>query len=181
MAAYLGDPGARAALPDDAPERRVRDHCTTSTALRLWAERCWSWPADVQLRMVHVAARCALAVYVEAYGAAAHLRRGVEAVGRRITAPDDLELRRACGRLVEACSGSHRMGLDDWIVHRVVTYACQVAASQARQPHAAVRAIWMADLPPSRASQRAAKRASVGRGRLRNALRAELVPWLLGE
>lgn len=181
LAAFLGDEAARRATDQRPLDRRdFRD-----VAIDAWA-RSLAYLSDreTMVRAAYVVARRRADLHREVVGRDRLYELLVEAVRGAILAPGR-ETRARAGTLASDLGRLHGLRRNDfdWWTCAILGLVGHAAATEYRGPAAcsAAKAIRWADHVPAFVPQRAAKRASLGRGRVRHAIRRELVPWLLGE
>lgn len=188
QAALLGDADARAALAGD-PVCEAPAFCASHLELERWAPALVALEQEALRRAVLAAVsawvdacrtlrdddwRSALGLVVAHLAACReHVLAGDDATSRRI---GQLEPSLAWLRWLE------RRRPDVGVARQLLLDLGQLVRAPSlvdRHRRRAVRVVIRADLPPPGTSQRAAKRASVGAGRVRNAIRRAVAPWLL--
>lgn len=177
LAAYLGDPHAHELL--GLPLNRRWTHFSQSTGeTRTWVRGLATWGKEPLVRACRIAVR-AHAALVEPHVSGdtlAFVRTVEPAVLDWIRDPSEPH-RAAAGRLAARLGRSWQIPVGS---RRVLDVCLQAVASDFGAVRAAVQALGEADVEPGWTSVRAAKRAGVGRGRLRHGIQRELLPWVLG-
>lgn len=177
LAAYLGDPHAHELL--GLPPNRRWTHFSQSTAeTRGWVHGLAAWGKAPLLRACRVAVRAHVTLLLPCLseGAQPLLRAAEPTVLDYIRDPSEPH-RAAAGRLAARLGCAWQIPAGS---RRVLSVGLQAVASDGGAVRAAVQALGEADVEPGWTSVRAAKRAGVGRGRLRHGIQRELLPWALG-
>jgi len=147
-----------------------------------WARGLLAWGKPVTVRAAAVAAGLRLRYWEDVHGdsAAPEVAAAVVAVEAWVANPGESE-RRAAGRAADFRLRSAWLPVHTWRLRAVVFAAASAAAARhdLQAGRLAAAAVALADCTEPGAPQRAAKRASLGRGRVRHALRRALVPWAL--
>ncbi|MCA8924026.1 MAG: hypothetical protein KDD82_19610 [Planctomycetes bacterium] len=180
LAAYLGDPSAREALGAPLDYRWV-PFSTCGHQTRDWIAGLAPWGKEPLIRAALVATRAwaGLLRTVCAEGCARAPLDSAEAALLAWLREPSVVHRRAAGRLAIAVA-RHDEACLPRDGRAIVVRSLEAVASSTAGVTTAILALRFADFEPDWASKRAAKRAGIGRGRLRRAIERELLPWALG-
>jgi len=177
LAAYLGDPRAHELLGLPLCRRWTRYSQSTGET-RDWVRGLATWGKEPLVRACRVAVRAHVALaWPRVDGdTLASLRAAEPVMLDWIRDPSEPQ-RAAAGRLAARLGRTWQIPVAS---RRVLTVCLQAVASRYGAERAAVQGLGEADVEPEWTSVRAAKRAGVGRGRLRHGIQRELLPWALG-
>lgn len=190
LAAFLGDPGARAALHDSL-DPAWTPFCRSHDELRVWSSQLPAFGRAALERAAWAGTRAWLDLYLGVCvprlrsswrdPARSELLTVSAALERCALSPDD-ETRTAVGRAVHALArwpdDAHLRDARARLRRLAQALAARRVSKQSTD--CAVEAVVRADTLPVTASRNGAVRAGVGEGRIRNVIRSALLPWLLG-
>jgi len=186
LAAYLGDPGALIALQSLAPDGEElfappwAPHCRTHAELLAWLAGLPGCDAAWLQRAAWVAGRAWLLLFRSAVGSwESAIDALLPALELAVGAPEDEERRRSVAQAGAAFLRWRGRDADADPARQCLAHLVHLFGGRHQVRALQLEVIASADRPPPEASRRACVRASVSEGRVRNLLRAELVPLLL--